>query len=79
MHIISVIGLILLPLVSFSAILQTPYFALSTNQIEVTLSFSHFVIMSISVTVAVLAAWWFFTREAKVRAGTKRKATKLVT
>jgi hypothetical protein len=68
MHIISVMGLVLLPLVSFSAILQTPYFQLpSQNQLNVTLSFSQFLGVSISVTIVVIAAWWVLTREANVR------------
>jgi hypothetical protein len=69
MHTISVIGLVLLPLVSFAAILQTPYFQLaSKNQINVTLSFSQFVGVCIFVTTAVIAAWWFLTRESNVKA-----------
>jgi protein-S-isoprenylcysteine O-methyltransferase Ste14 len=79
MHIISVIGLVLLPLVSFSAILQTPYFQLaSQNQLNVTLSFSQFLGVCLFVTIVVIAAWWFLTRETNVKAKTRRNATKLV-
>jgi hypothetical protein len=79
MHIISVIGLVLLPLVSFSAILQTPYFQLaSQNQLNVTLSFSQFLGVCLSVTIVVIAAWWFLTRETNVKVKTRRNATKLV-
>ena len=71
MHIISVIGLVLLPIASFSAILQTPYFQLaSQNQLNVTLSFSQFLGVCIFVTIVVIAAWWFFTREANARVKT---------
>jgi hypothetical protein len=77
MHIISVIGLVLLPLVSFSAILQTPFFQLpNQNVVNVTLSFSQFIGVSILVTVIVLAAWWgilyFFTRQADLNAKRRR-------
>jgi hypothetical protein len=65
MHIISVIGMVLLPLVSFAAILQTPYFQLpAQSQMNVRLSFSQFLGVSISATVIVIAAWWLLMREA---------------
>lgn len=79
MHIISVIGLVLLPLVTFSAILQTPYFQLvGQNEVNVTLSFSQFLGVCLLVTIVMIAAWWFLTRETTVKVKMRRNATQLV-
>jgi membrane protein implicated in regulation of membrane protease activity len=79
MHIISAIGLFLLPLVSFSALVQTPFFQVSDqNKINLKVGFSQFIGMSISVTVAVVAAWfvllYWLKRKARNRIRRRQKA-----
>lgn len=68
MHVIAVLGLVLVPIGSLSAFVQTPFFKLDEDKkIELQIGTWAFLALSISMTVAVMIGWVAFRQWVKPR------------
>jgi membrane protein YdbS with pleckstrin-like domain len=81
MHVIAGLSLLLIPVASMAALIQTPFFLVEEqNQMQVHLSIGAFLAISAFVTVLIIAVWWLlrwsWERSRNERMG---RAAKLIT
>lgn len=61
MHVIAGIGLLLVPIASLSAFVQTPFFKVEeVDKVRIRISSWSFLALSVSSTLAVVIGWWIF-------------------